>query len=105
MLTDKQRLDKCRFALKAERLIIKAQAEQIKEMQLLIDQASEKLKVHFTEVIQSLPDFMDIVAKVEKKEELTPLEQFIYENEPAGDSDEVEFRCGLENLIKYIRKC
>ena len=37
--------------LRLAKSIIKRKEEQIKEMQLLIDQANEKLKVHFSKVI------------------------------------------------------
>jgi len=47
----------------------------------------------------SLPVWIDIERKVCNGEPLTPLELFIYNNEPAGDDDAEKFLRELEAAI------
>lgn len=46
-----------------------------------------------------LPEWKTIDQKVEQKQELSALEQFIYANEPAGLEDEIMFRTQLEAVL------
>ena len=45
-----------------------------------------------------LPTWMECSNKLKKKEDLTSLEQFIYENEPTGWSED-NFRLGLQAVL------
>jgi hypothetical protein len=49
-----------------------------------------------------LPTYGEIDAKVEDGFLLNPLEQFIYDNEPAGEYDEHAFREGLAAAIEWV---
>ena len=46
-----------------------------------------------------LPDWMDIREKITNGKEVTALEKFIYDNEPAGNDDENKFRTELEAVL------
>ena len=46
-----------------------------------------------------LPKWIDTESKVSNGEPLTPLELFIYNNEPAGDDDAEKFLRELEAAI------
>jgi hypothetical protein len=50
-----------------------------------------------------LPTFTETISLVENHI-ATPLENFIYENEPAGNEDSYIFRSGLINLLNYVIK-
>lgn len=50
-----------------------------------------------------LPTWMECSNKLKKKEGLTFLEQFIYENEPSGWGDD-NFRLGLQAVINDMAK-
>jgi hypothetical protein len=51
-----------------------------------------------------IPTFKEADYAIHEKREFTPLDIFIYQNEPAGEDDERIFRSGLENLIKYVKE-
>lgn len=49
-----------------------------------------------------LPTFEDIRSKVVKGKPLDPLEQYIYNNEPASVEQCAEFRITLETVIQHV---
>jgi len=49
-----------------------------------------------------LPRYDEIRRKQENGFELDPLEKFIYENEPAGEKAEKEFRQELKKLVEFL---
>ena len=50
----------------------------------------------------TLPTWNSVSIKNDKKVLLNPLEQFIYDSEPAGEPAETEFREGLARLIEMV---
>ncbi len=62
----------------------------------MIEELAERLK---KPDINSLPDFMDISHKKDVGDELTAIELFIYQNEPASLKQANEFRKGLIDVI------
>ena len=48
-----------------------------------------------------IPEYIDCARKVDNEEELTPLERFIYAQEPAGDHD-IEFREQLQAVVDSL---
>lgn len=55
--------------------------------------------------ITRLPKFDECAALLEKDLKLTPLERFVYDNEPTGREEERKFREGLSALIRYVEGC
>lgn len=51
----------------------------------------------------SLPTWHDVDAKRDFGDELDPLERMVFEDEPAGENDEV-WRERLWALVEFIRK-
>lgn len=49
-----------------------------------------------------IPDFQSIYDRKQRGETLNPLEEFIFENEPAGNADEQEFCRQLAALIAFV---
>lgn len=49
-----------------------------------------------------IPEYMDASEKDVNGEQLTALERFVYENEPAGSIQEEEFRSGLEAVVDQV---
>ena len=53
-------------------------------------------------IYDSLPTWREIFQKVNEKEKLDPVEEFIYDNEPAGLTDAKEFRMGLLKALYFF---
>jgi hypothetical protein len=52
----------------------------------------------------NLPDFQQILDKIDRSEKLNPLEAFIFENEPALDEFAAMFRQELTALINFVKE-
>ena len=49
-----------------------------------------------------MPTWEELDEQVDRYEELNPLEQFIYDNEPASRVDSDKFRNGLRTAIAWV---
>ncbi len=47
-----------------------------------------------------LPEFSEVIEKIDKGEDLNPIEYFIYQFEPFGDRDSY-FREALKDALEY----
>ncbi len=50
---------------------------------------------------QKLADYMEISARVDNKEEINPIDQFLLDNEPAGIEESEKFRKQLLEAINF----
>lgn len=55
------------------------------------------------EIKMKIPEWQDILRKVENKDDLDPLERFIYVYEPAGESAETAFRKDLNTVLDWVQ--
>lgn len=51
----------------------------------------------------ALPSWWEVNDKLDEGEKLDPLEQFIFDNEPAGEENEREFRKQLSTLVCFLK--
>jgi hypothetical protein len=50
-----------------------------------------------------IPEYAECARKLDAGEPLSALERFVYNQEPAGETDEWNFRADLCNLIEELR--